>query len=421
MVAEQPVEAQLLAQLLEVPVAEVTEICRDLAAEYEGDDRGFTLVAVAGGWRFQSHPDLAPYVERFVLEGQSARLSAAALETLAIVAYKQPVSRAQVAAIRGVNVDGVMRTLQVRGYIEEVGRDPGPGQAVLFGTTSLFLERLGIEGVDDLPGLSEFVPGADVVEHLELGLRPEPGPTLGEQLDELEAGSPTRAPVARRRSRSHARRGRPSDGVRIQKVLAQAGLGSRRTCEELIDARRVRVNGEVAILGRRVDPEVDVVEVDGVQIGVRAGLVHYLLNKPAGVITTASDPQGRPTVLDLVPTEPRVFPVGRLDADTEGLLLLTNDGDLTHRLTHPSFGVDKEYLVEVEGAPHRGSDPQAARGRRAGRRDDRAGQGGAARRRLLRITIHEGRNRQVRRMCEAVGHPVVRLVRTRIGPLADGA
>ncbi len=190
MVAEQPVEPQLLAQLLELPVATVVELCQALAAEYEAAERGFVLVPVAGGWRFQSHADLAPYVERFVLEGQSARLSGAALETLAIVAYKQPVSRAQVAAIRGVNVDGVMRTLQLRGFIEEVGKDPGPGQAVLFGTTSLFLERLGLEGLDQLPTLSEFVPGADVVEHLEAGLRPDPGPTLGEQLDDLEAASP---------------------------------------------------------------------------------------------------------------------------------------------------------------------------------------------------------------------------------------
>ncbi|MDP1820892.1 MAG: pseudouridine synthase [Acidimicrobiales bacterium] len=211
----------------------------------------------------------------------------------------------------------------------------------------------------------------------------------------------------------------PEEGVRIQKVLAQAGLGSRRTCEDLIEARRVRVNGEVAVQGRRVDPETDVIEVDGAQIGVKAGLVHLLLNKPAGIITTASDTHGRPTVLDLVPAEPRVFPVGRLDADTEGLLLLTNDGDLTHRLTHPSFGVEKEYLVEVEGAPHRGSIRKLREGvelddgitapAKVAQLDDR----------LLRITIHEGRNRQIRRMCEAVGHPVLRLVRTRIGPLAE--
>lgn len=209
------------------------------------------------------------------------------------------------------------------------------------------------------------------------------------------------------------------DGVRLQKVLAQAGLGSRRTCEELIERRRVRVNGEVAVLGRRVDPEVDVVEVDGAQIGVRAGLVHYLLNKPAGVITTAADTHGRPTVVDLVPPEPRVFPVGRLDADTEGLLLLTNDGDLAHRLTHPSYGVDKEYLVEVDGDPHRGVVRRLREGVELDDGITAPAKVAVLGDRLLRITIHEGRNRQVRRMCEAVGTPVVRLVRTRIGPLSD--
>ena len=171
MVADEPLEPHLLAQLLEVAPARVEELCAELASSYESDDRGFMLVRVAGGYRFQSHPDLAPYVERFALEGQSARLSAAALETLAIVAYKQPVSRLQVAAIRGVNVDGVMRTLQVRGYVEEVGRDPGPGLAVLYGTSRMFLERLGLDTVEDLPPLGAFVPGAEVVEALEQGLR----------------------------------------------------------------------------------------------------------------------------------------------------------------------------------------------------------------------------------------------------------
>jgi 23S rRNA pseudouridine2605 synthase len=213
--------------------------------------------------------------------------------------------------------------------------------------------------------------------------------------------------------------GADEDGVRLQKVLAQAGLGSRRTCEALIERGRVRVNGDVAALGRRVDPEVDVIEVGGAQIGVKPGLVHYLLNKPAGVISTASDPQGRRTVVDLLPPEPRVFPVGRLDGDSEGLLLLTNDGDLTHRLTHPSYGVDKEYLVEVESPPSKGD---LARLRDGIELDDgRTAPAKVAQlgERLLRITIHEGRNRQIRRMCEAVGHPVVRLVRTRIGPITD--
>jgi segregation and condensation protein B len=171
MVADEPLEPHLLAQLLEVSPARVEELCAQLVDAYEADERGFVLARVAGGYRFQSHPDLAPYVERFALEGQSARLSAAALETLAIVAYKQPVSRAQVAAIRGVNVDGVIRTLQLRGYVEETGRDPGPGLAVLYGTSRLFLERLGLDTVDDLPPLGAFVPGPEVVEVLEQGLR----------------------------------------------------------------------------------------------------------------------------------------------------------------------------------------------------------------------------------------------------------
>jgi segregation and condensation protein B len=176
LVTEEPIDTGLLGQLLELRPALVEELCHELAAEYAEQGRGFQLVRVAGGWRFQTHPDQAPYIERFVLEGQHAKLSAAALETLAIVAYKQPISRAQVASIRGVSVDGVMRTLQQRGYIAEVGRDPGPGQAVMFGTTPAFLEKLGLDRIDELPALGAFVPGADVVEQLERGLRPDARP-----------------------------------------------------------------------------------------------------------------------------------------------------------------------------------------------------------------------------------------------------
>lgn len=174
MVADRPVDPQLLAEVTEASRSQIDQVLTELALSYEAEDRGFILTQVAGGYRFQSHPDLAPYVERFVLEGQTARLSAAALETLAIVAYKQPISRAQVAAIRGVNVDGVIRTLEHRGYIAEIGRDPGPGQPVLFGTTDLFLERMGLASVEDLPPIAEFVPGPEVVEALEHGLRAEP-------------------------------------------------------------------------------------------------------------------------------------------------------------------------------------------------------------------------------------------------------
>ena len=177
MVAMEPVSSSMLSQLLEVSQDVVDELCERLAQAYAEAGHGFQLVKVAGGYRFQSHPDVAAYVERFVLDSQQARISAAALETLAIIAYKQPISRGQIASIRGVDPDAVMRTLQAKGYIAEVGRDEGPGQAVMFGTTSLFLERLGLASLADLPSISEFVPDASVVEALERGLRVVPSET----------------------------------------------------------------------------------------------------------------------------------------------------------------------------------------------------------------------------------------------------
>ncbi len=202
--------------------------------------------------------------------------------------------------------------------------------------------------------------------------------------------------------------------------MARAGLGSRRTCEELIAAGRVTVDGAVAALGRRIDPARSRVEVDGALVPVAPDLVYYVLNKPDDVITTADDPQGRRTVMDLVPSEPRVFPVGRLDRHTEGLLVLTNDGMLAQLLTHPSHGVLKEYVAEVEGGT------PAAGALRALRQGVNLDDGvtapaevGVLAEGVLRLVIHEGRNRQVRRMCDAVGHPVRRLVRTRIGPVRD--
>jgi 23S rRNA pseudouridine2605 synthase len=211
-----------------------------------------------------------------------------------------------------------------------------------------------------------------------------------------------------------------AEGERLQKVLARVGYGSRRTCEELISEGRVTVNGEVAVLGRRVDVATDVVELDGAPVGVLPGLVYYLLNKPAGVVTTADDPQGRQSVLGLVPDEPRVFSVGRLDLQTEGLLVLTNDGKLAQLLAHPSHGVEKEYLAELRGSP---SPAELRRLREGVVLDDgektAPAKAAAVSPGVIRLVIHEGRNRQVRRMCEAIGHPVVRLVRTRIGPVTD--
>jgi len=207
---------------------------------------------------------------------------------------------------------------------------------------------------------------------------------------------------------------------RLQKVLARAGIASRRASEEMIQAGRVTINGRTASLGDKA-ADADHIELDGIPVLRDPNLVHYLLHKPRDVVSTASDTGNRQTVVDLVPSAIRVYPVGRLDADSEGLIILTNDGDLTHRLTHPSFGVPKEYLVHVEGAPQRSAlralreGIQLEDGMTAPAQVSMPDQG------LLKITIHEGRNRQVRRMCDAVGHPVVRLVRVRIGPITDSS
>jgi len=176
LVAQEPVPTDLIAQLVEMPSASIEEVCVRLAETYEAAGHGFQIAKIAGGWRFQTHPDVAPYVERFILDGQRARLSGAALETLAIIAYKQPISRLQIASIRGVDPDAVMRTLHGRGYIAPVARDNGPGQATLWGTTQLFLEKLGLASLADMPPIASFVPDASLVEALEKTLRIEADP-----------------------------------------------------------------------------------------------------------------------------------------------------------------------------------------------------------------------------------------------------
>jgi 23S rRNA pseudouridine2605 synthase len=219
------------------------------------------------------------------------------------------------------------------------------------------------------------------------------------------------------------------DGMRLQKVLAQAGVASRRAAEELISQGRVEVDGRIVIeQGLRIDPENAVVRVDGVRVVVQKDLVHLALNKPRGWQSTMSDDLGRPCVGDIVSERvaagQRLFHVGRLDADTEGLLLLTNDGDLAHRLMHPSFEVSKTYLATVSGALERGVGKKLKEGVEL---DD-----GPAKvdtftlldinegKSLVRVTLHEGRKHIVRRLFDAVGHPVIRLVRTDIGAVALG-
>ncbi len=213
--------------------------------------------------------------------------------------------------------------------------------------------------------------------------------------------------------------------MRLQRYLALAGVASRRRSEELMAAGRVSVNGKIVDkLGASVDPERDVVFVDGERIETEEK-VYILLNKPRGYLSSVTDPRGRPTVTDLTVGLPaRLYPVGRLDKDTEGVLLMTNDGDLCHRLTHPRFGVDKKYRVEVKGKPSR----QALDRLRRGVRID-AGKTSPAGVRLLRyqagrstleITVHEGRKRQIKKMCETIRHPVTRLERIEFGGIRLG-
>ncbi len=216
----------------------------------------------------------------------------------------------------------------------------------------------------------------------------------------------------------------PQEGERLQKALARAGLGSRRACEELIRDGRITVNGRVAELGARVIPERDLVELDGARIPLDPALRYFALHKPHGVVTTARDPQGRPDVSAYYPPGERVFPVGRLDRESEGLLLLTNDGELANRLTHPRYQVEKEYLAEVEGTPTQRAISKLVHGVPLEDGEARARSArpvaGSRERSAVRIVMTEGRKREVRRMLEAVGLPVRRLVRVRIGPIRLG-
>jgi 23S rRNA pseudouridine2605 synthase len=215
------------------------------------------------------------------------------------------------------------------------------------------------------------------------------------------------------------------EGIRLQKVLAAAGLGSRRGCEALIAAGRVEVNGRVATLGARVDPARDVVRLDGSQVPTAAGLVYFAVHKPRGMLSTMSDERGRSCLADMVEDlTVTVHHVGRLDADSEGLMILTNDGPLSHRLTHPSFGVAKVYVAEVAGVVPRAVTRSLTEGIEL---DDGPVRADAVKlvdamkeRSVLEVTIHEGRNHVVRRMFDLVGFPVTRLARIAVGPVRLG-
>ena len=224
----------------------------------------------------------------------------------------------------------------------------------------------------------------------------------------------------------------PPVNERLQKIMANSGFGSRRQCETLIEAGRVTVNGGRARLGARADPRTDRIEVDGQPLETTTTLVYLAMHKPPDVVTTARDPQRRPTVMGLLPPDlpPHVLPVGRLDRDTSGLLIFTNDGELAHRLAHPRYETEKEYAALVDGTPGVGARAALRRGVDIGEHVTRPARVEVAEpppgwkapegRTWLQLVIHEGRKRQVRLMCAVVGHPVRELVRTRVGPIRLG-
>ena len=353
-----PVAPELLAQMLEQPVGAVERWCAELAVEYEAQHAASSSSGVAGGYRYQTHPDLTPYVERFVLHDQQARLSGAALETLAIVAYKQPISRAQIASIRGVDPDGVIRTLQGRGYIDDAGHDAGsgPGGAVRHDA-----------------GSSSRSSGSTRSTNCRRSPSTSPTPTWSRPSKAgCEHPSPTERPATSPRAlprRAH----QPAPPLRrLQKVLA-AGIRQPAGVRGADRRRAVTVNGEVAVLGRPSTPSTT--RRGGRRSGRRqAGLVHYLLNKPAAWSRRPSDTHGRPTVVELVPAEPRVFPVGPPRRRHRRLLLLTNDGELANRIAHPRHGVEKEYLATSPAAGAAARDAPPPRRRRTRGRHDRAGE-----------------------------------------------
>jgi|GEM_PF-31743 23S rRNA pseudouridine2605 synthase len=468
LVSSDPVSAPALAGALDIAPGECASLLAELKVEYEEANRGFQLREVAGGWRLFTHPAYHDVVEAYVLSWDTQKLSQAALETLAVIAYHQPVTREVVKGIRGVNSDGVIASLVDKGLVRELGRDPQRGQAIIYGTTNAFLEKFGLRSTRDLPDLEQFAPDeqsrqfirerlsgrsiqstleeqaedldeerelldtdvedVEAVENLETLVVDEISEDLHDETNEV---GETRAGAAVPNADTHESDAQPvyPHTMRLQRFLARAGVASRRGSEDLMTAGRVTVNGQVATeLGTKVDVDRDHIEVDGMPVKLNQGAVYLMLYKPTGYLTTMSDPQERPCVADLVPRDryPGLFPVGRLDRDTTGLLLFTTDGDLSQDLLHPSKHVYKTYQALVDGhltdrdlGPlRRGIElddglcqPAICRVINAREAEAVTPQGVKPGTTAVEVIIREGRKNQVKRMLSKIHHPVIRLHR----------
>ena len=385
----------------------------ELIADYSNSERGMEIREIAGGYRMATKPEYHDAVRGFVKSLKPPmKLSLQALETLAVIAYKQPVTAPEVSEIRGVDSGGVLGGLVSRKLITTAGRKPVIGRPILYKTTKEFLLRFGLKDVNDLPSMEEFEKMAgelaeseaegeaqDAVNLSSEAVTPaeDAAPVEAEQpsaesseevaaASEEDATSPEEAtadtepkkPAARApgMTATQEQEGERNE-QRLQKIVAAAGIASRRKAEELITSGRVQVNGQkVTELGSKADPERDHIRVDGKLLKKPEQFRYFMLNKPKGVVTTVSDPEGRPTVMKFFARAgARVFPVGRLDYQSEGLLLMTNDGELANVLTSAASKVEKTYLVKVSGKPTEAELEQLRRGVmiERGRRGEREG------------------------------------------------